>query len=654
TMGAKFSIPQNVLIEEVDLSGSISISSSGFSGELSYNGDFENPLIALNHELLSLRLTSVNINLQSGFSNMDLQVKFFNADDILSFPNLSFTDLELSLPLNLSCNQNIPLMPNSRLLELIIGRVSGLASINLTNGDFDFDVLINTALKMPYAGSPERYPELSLRLNKDSGLSVENINLNLNQNLKLNFDYLQLGLADLQIPQIAYQNNQFDFQIQFDADLDIPALNEVNFPIIQDIQISNNGISIGEQVFSNLNLTPLEFAGFRLALNSFTVGETSFNWFSGEMPDWNFSIDADLSFPNFPAEYGDILRHTIIPLNGINIGSAQWQTALPEITFHENQAEIPLGSGAAFYVDSFSGMLDINLTGGNFINNSRLDILGRLQMPDFFSCENAENVNTALHLDGFGHVFGTVENFIPSCPLELGFISLTVNNSTLEFSFENDEQKAILSGQVTAHLPGIAGEEATATGNISIDLITGEVLHADIQMENFVLNLPAENPVLSFNIELARITKDGILIHGTNQLNLGNSNVGVVFDSLMFNPVTMSVVSGQAFFNSSFAFKIGIDEGNLNWLAVQAGTVLEEANSLLMNLPDNISLSSSGISFSGSAVLDLNYSGQSLGDLQVNFTDNFSLQFSPFGISLGQADIFYEANRIAYLDAGGI
>ncbi len=656
TFGAEFKVPGNQYVRAVDLSGRIQLSSAGFTGTLDYSGDWDHPVLQFDHELFKMHLTAVHIDLASFSVRTDASVRFLSSDSAWRFPNVQWTLPRLSFPINISGQQMLSLIPNNDFLKLKIRSLSGSVSFDTQTGNFDFDLGLNANLLFPFVIQPQTLPEISLRLSKAHGLQLQSFKPHLSRDMLLNMDWMKLAPRNLALNAFSYASGHYTFDLSLDAEFNVMNLPQFNSPVIQGIHITQQGISLNAQDFSNLSLPPFELAGLRFELKSFHVGAMQFNWQDAAFPHWNFSADVDVKLPHLPLNFASDLREQVFHLTNLRLGGPQVHLEFPQKTFSGNQGEIPLGAGAAYYVTTLGGVLDLAWQNHSLVNHSTLTMSGNLKLPDWLGCSETQSLaSSQLRLDGFGHISGQIENFVPSCPLQFGFLTLRVSNSSLQFDYSDSTQKALLSAAVTATLPGItAGTESRANGNLTIDLISGKMLAGQLTFSNFSLNIPDANPILTFHISSATLTKDGLEINGTQQLALAGSQIGVVFDHLKLDLRKFKVLSGSAYFNSSFAFKLGISDGGLSWRAVQAGQSLADANSMLMNLPANLRITTDGLQMSGTSTVALNFSGQQLDSISARFSNDFALQFQPFKVKSGAVEFLYGGNRIAYLDAGGI
>jgi len=656
TFGAEFTVPGNQYVRAVDLSGRIRLSSAGFTGTLDYSGDWEHPVVQFDHELFKMHLTAVHIDLATFSVRTDAAVRFLSSDSAWRFPNVQWSLPRLSFPINISGQQILSLIPDNDFLKLKIRTLSGSVSFDTDTGNFDFDLGLDANLLFPFAGQPQSLPEISLRLSKAHGLQLQSFKPHLSRDMLLNLDWMKLAPRNLALDAFSYVNGQYTFDLSLDAEFNVMNLPEFNSPVVQGIHITQQGIHLDAQDFNNLSLPPFELAGMRFELKRFHVGAMEFNWQDAALPDWDFSADVDVRLPHLPMNFASNLRENVFHLNGLHLGGKHVHFEFPQKTFSGNEGKIPLAAGAAYYVTTLGGVLDLAWQNHSLSNQSTLTMSGNLKLPDWFGCSETQSLaSSQLRLDGFGHISGQIENFVPSCPMHFGFLTLRVSNSSLQFEYSDSTQKALLAAAVTATLPGIAaGSESTANGNVTIDLISGKMLDGHLTFSDFSLNIPDSNPILTFHISSATLSKDGLEINGTQQLALAGSQVGVVFDHLLLDLHDFKVISGHAYFNSSFAFKVGIADGSLSWRAVQAGQALLEENNLMLNLPSNLRIDSDGLRMSGTSTVALNFAGQQLDSLSARFSDDFALQFKPFKVKSGAVEFLYGGNRIAYLDAGGI
>ena len=656
TFGARFEIPNNAYISAQDLSGRIQLTTSGFSGQLDFNGDWQHSILHFDNDLLQVHLTAIHIDLTSFSVRTDAQVRFLGSDSSWNFPNVQWNLPQLSFPIAVTGRQVLSLSPGNDFLKLKVRSLTGSVSFNTNSGAFDFDLGLSAALLLPFSATPSSYPEVSLRLSKAHGLQLQSFRPHLNQNLQLNLDWMKMALRSMNLSAFSYESGHFRFALDLDAEFNVMGLTNFDLPVIHGIHITQDGISIDAQTFDQLSLAPFELAGLRLELKALRVGALTFNWSEGQWPHWDFKADIDVKLPNLPANFASVLRQKVFHLTDLDLGTPHIRYEFPQVTFGDKEAEIPLGGGAAYYVRTLGGVVDVAWQDHHLNNQSTLTMSGDLQLPDLFGCGETQSLaSSQLRLDGFGHISGRIDNFVPSCPLKFGFVTLHVTSSSLQFAYSDTAQSAVLSAAVSATLPGISGgSESTANGNVTVDLISGKMLDGQLVFSNFALKIPDLNPILTFNISQATLTRDGLEINGTQQLALGGAQVGVVFDHLLLNLHSFKVISGQAYFNSNFAFKLGITDGALSWQATQAGQALSEENSMMLNLPSNIHISSQGLQLSGTSTVALNFSGQQLDSIAARFSNDFSLQFKPFKVKTGQVEFLYAGSRIAYLDAGGI
>ncbi|HKL21387.1 MAG TPA: hypothetical protein VJ904_06245, partial [Tichowtungia sp.] len=173
----------------------------------------------------------------------------------------------------------------------------------------------------------------------------------------------------------------------------------------------------------------------------------------------------------------------------------------------------------------------------------------------------------------------------------------------------------------------------------------------------FDWHIPSEeNPVLSFRIDFAVITGDGFYVDGRHQLTLPESNMGVTFEDFLFDLETLSVEEGRIIFDDAFAFEAGIrdDLSGFDFSAVPIGSELSLENGILMELAGNIIIDTQGLRASGTASASVSYNDVDYDSaVTVEYSDNFRMSLTPFGVASGRADFYYDGDHFAYADPSG-
>ncbi|NOX17329.1 MAG: hypothetical protein GXO87_03495, partial [Chlorobi bacterium] len=409
-----------------------------------------------------------------------------------------------------------------------------------------------------------------------------------------------------------------------------------------------------------------EFEGLGLKPLAFRMPAFDMDWFSpdGGNGDWDFGFDFEIDFPNLDGDASDGMRFPEITMldahftGGLILGDIELtEFAPPGLRFG-------LGGdfGLNFYTQGISGGFfdDGGSQGVNF------QIQGNLQLPTFMRCDDgndlADLTSTTFTFNSRGLITGNVERFLPECPIDLGFGIFRVTSSSLDFSIQENAQSAIMNMTGELEIPAGDGLTVTALGSLTMDLITGEILDGEIRIDQeFVWSIPFDNPVLSFRIQSAVLNGEGFAINGQSQLLLdGGSQIPVRFEDFLFDLKNQRVKSGRLVIDESFAFKMKLETGGINWSAIPYDEPLTEAdgNAAKIGMASTMILDANGLSIDGEAIAAIRWLEDNYNALRIEYNGGFALGINPFSVLTGQADIFLEEEggedtRLAFLDSDG-
>ncbi len=314
--------------------------------------------------------------------------------------------------------------------------------------------------------------------------------------------------------------------------------------------------------------------------------------------------------------------------------------------------------GVRLEIERIGGQLVVGLS-PFFMVEQVPEIEGSLVLPPFFQCADSaarrQPLSTRLRLGPRGEVDGTVMGLVPSCPLDLAAVRITVTEATLTFSTAQGGQSAVLRAGATANF-GLDGDSVAGQGNVAVDVLRGRLLSGSLAFQGpFRLDLPRQAPVLSFVLQSATLDPSGIHVDGRAQVALGDSQtIGVTFDHVTINPQAVAVSGGRILFDAPFAFEVGIAQGGaLTWKAVPAGAPIGTPSGLRLDLPSAISLDSAGFTASGEGRARLAFDGRDVDSLSAVFSTDFGLALGPPGVARGSVDFRRGLVSLATVDAQG-
>ncbi|MEL7005641.1 MAG: hypothetical protein AAFN93_23360, partial [Bacteroidota bacterium] len=311
------------------------------------------------------------------------------------------------------------------------------------------------------------------------------------------------------------------------------------------------------------------------------------------------------------------------------------------------------GAGYALNFNNIDGEVGIKFIDQEFeAIKGELNVDFDMSMGEPFRCESEKPLSLLDAKLGIKYgLNGEIEEIIPPCDLNIGPLTAKVTNSKLIF------ESSVALGQ-SALLDGTAQinyKDLTTEGTFQLDLITGEFKKLSFEINQpFILDLPSEQKVLSFKINRAQISEEGLLIDGRNELVLGEQNIGTTFNEALFDLNTARIKKGNIIVDSQFAFEASIDQNNqLQFAAVDFDHKLQKSPALLMQLAGNIVIDSAGIGAKGSAEASLRFEEYNYDSLYAVYNEDFKIGINPVQIKQGKVDFYYKEERIAYADASG-
>ncbi|MCK5078220.1 MAG: hypothetical protein KAR38_17695, partial [Calditrichia bacterium] len=488
--------------------------------------------------------------------------------------------------LDLDLNKNIPLISGTEMVLFNLKTIQG--NIDCSVNDLNFNLQASSAIKMEMNGAPEDVAVFNMAVS-ETGFSITDVDMAPGvDDLSLNLGIVDMKLSNFTIPVLSYDKIAgWDFAFDFNVNMSFPDLGDFELPEIEHLNISKTGLSIPQTSLPNLDVSAFELGGFSLKPLAFRIPGVEINIFEGSFDFGalsDFKFDFELNMPNLTADLPPDLANIGLTvsncdyIDGILTGNVQPKN------INEPGIPVPLGSSAVFYANLFQG----SLYGENGAQRFAIEIGGKFQLPPgLFPCAEPTEIASMLRINYSGQIAGAVSGFVPNCPLNFGPVTLTVNSSNLVFEINDQTQSAILDMEATLKLPAPQeGDSITAVGNIAIDLIQGDFINGQIVINTpFSLNLPMDGDLLNFTINYAVLNPQGLSISGSNTLNLGQNSVSCSFTNFTMGLNPFEIRSGSVSFSSSFAFKLGIENGNLNWNSTILNPEISEDFAVALNLP---------------------------------------------------------------------
>lgn len=555
-------------------------------------------------------------------------------------------------------NTTIPMVPGSDKLNLILNHIAGQFDVDLLAQSIDFDFELDSDIKFRLNENEDWGVWTLLGFTPD-GIEFRDSRVDSIGIPKIELPNFELGISNLSLPALSYTeglNGGWNFEFGMDIELTFPQFNfTVNIPGDRGMSLTKSGfhfpnISVGELPDSLM----FEMNGFSVHPSGFRFPQIDFNWFdpASSETDWNFAFDLDV---NLPKVNGDLRRLSFSNVNftgGIFIGE------FPEINFDPGALILPMGNG-----------LDFNITGinSNFFSNDGnqgidFKFKGKLRMPQFASCQNEDGTiydiaDTEFSFGSSGFLSGRIERFAPTCPIDVGIGKFNITSSSLEFSANDSSQSAIIDMRGALNIPTGGQDTVTASGLLVMDLISGELIDGEVRVDDqFVFNLPKEKPVFKFTINSAVYNKDGLAISGDNQLLLaGGNTLPVRFNNFKFDPIKFKVLSGSISIQDSVALKFKFEDEGIAYSLAPYNYSLNETRTAMLGLKGGVTIDPTGILAQGEALAAIYWSEElNFGNLRAEFSNDFKMNFSPFGVKEGKVELFRADDLMATYDNGGL
>ncbi|GEM_PF-4115436 len=652
----EFHLPDNLGIPDFSIPGSLTLDRHGLHGTLSKTAPEGSSLFSLGSGMLGLDITGVELHFSAPV--VSLQGKLHVFDTTLNFriDTLSLDGTDITGKLKVNGPLTLPLVPGSDLVTIRMDSIRG----NFSTGGSSLNLYGGFGMRL---SSGTCGGDLVLNLT-NTGISLNSFHADCDSLLSdLDLGWVHINFRNLDLASLSYsQENGWDFNLNLDVRFSFPYLDSLRLPWLSGISLGTDGFHFPDIDLSNLNLPAFNFGGFGLRPLGFRMADFTFPWFNwseGMPTGFNFSFDFEFTMPHLPESFPECIRLPDIRVNDVSFSEGRLSFDLPLKVINPPGCRIPLGDSVFFNILQLTGSFSAQFEGGNFDVNGGVDVSGNLSLPSIMVCESGSGqidlTSFTLHFDSEGHLSGSVENIIPSCPIRFGPFQIRITRSDIDFRVSGGEQEVVFALDGTLRLPSpTPGDTIEASGNLVLELVHFRLIDGSIRItEPFVWNIPSESPVLAIRVDSARIDTAGFHIDGSGNLLLAEGySVGVNFNHLVLDLRDFNVKSGSANFTSSFAFRIDMSGGGMVWSAVQAGAQLL-GQGILLNLPENISLRQGGIAIRDTSEVQIIWN-QTTYTVRAVFSDSFLLSWVPdFGVSAGRVDFYLNDRRVAWLDSHG-
>ncbi|MEX0662970.1 MAG: hypothetical protein WEA58_06300 [Balneolaceae bacterium] len=645
--------------KRVNADGELTLSRSGLSGEAEIVGE---PLVQYNQDFVEFELYSLGVTFPANHVWATGDARVMGVETPCDFNNINVQDSQMNIEVHCDDSFQIPLVNESDLVALDIDRLLGDFNIDLETAEFDYDFSLRTVLGVKTLNENYCGSRLQLNFSSEEGIEAGNARTYCPEiEPKIDLGFAKLQFENTELAELNYnsEEEEWDFEVNFDAQLEIPAFESWSSFTMSDITLNREGIEFEETNFEDdlsslpsFNAQLLDISLDAFSMNQFTF--PLFEWDEQAPGPWDIEFEGSAQIQSGYGAPACLLGTTFELRNG----RVDPDQVISDLFLEDFEGcEWEFGAGYSLNIEALSGVAGVSFPSIDEIRPfGNVSLTGDMRVGSPFDCTDdqmftfgGDDISIS---DG---IIGSVENVIPSCPLQIGPFTSEVTQSNINFTVsDSGTQQAIMDADATI----LFQDSLEVDGSVEIDLLTGDFLDVSFIIdEPFEWNIPSEeNPVLSFMIDGAEITNQGFFVDGRQTFLLPNSEMGVTFDNLMVDLNNYRIQSGRIIFDESYSFEIGIADNlsDLSFQSLESGFELTLDPGIMMELGGTIIVDSLGVSTSGLANASMAFNSQKFDTLvTVEYTDEFRLSLNPMEVKSGQADFYFNGDRFAFIDPSG-
>lgn len=651
-------LPSNneFMLEPIGLVGSVEATSE----------DDSSPITSLGNEPFELWLNSIQITMPDASIRGKGDVRVFS-ERTCEIPSFSLDRDYFSTFVNCELEKSVPLVPDSEKLTLSLKDLTGQVAGSWVNDELNYNTSLRSSLEFELEN--EQLADQTcgasgtIRLSDEHGFAADNFVSDCTiPEPKLDLGLLNMGFENFELSSLDYSESEgWDFSIQIDALLELAKESAPKFPKIEGVTISRSGIAFPEVTFTESDLFDysLDLGMFDLSLTNFHLDTPQFPWFSLDDTDggpWNFDFDGSIDLTNSGTQnqLPVCLRNSSVDLVNAGVQNGRIQAGLK--LENSESCRWEFFEGYALIIDQIGGDLAIDYLDGDLDPSLVLNVDADLETGTPFSCDvgSVTTLNDPLSLEILDSGFSLqIENFVSDCPIEIGPYTAQITQSDLDLVYNSGGS---LGGQITGLAELNLGEDQNTSGSFTYDFESGSFTELDFEMTGpFEWGIPKDNPVFVFQLNKATLTEEGLKVDGRQNLLIDDQTMGATFDQLVLNWETFQVNEGSVILDDTLSFEAGINEttNDLDYNVTLRDSSLALSPGVLLQYAGTVVIDTTGIKTSGSASGELNFGDISLDQIEVNYTDDFAMRLDPFGVSSGEAEIYWEDQRIAVINENG-
>ncbi|MFW5700142.1 MAG: hypothetical protein ACOCWM_00495, partial [Cyclobacteriaceae bacterium] len=545
---------------------------------------------------------------------------------------------------------SISLADNSDKVQLQLKQIQGSIQLpleDMAGADYDLNIAAQISLHN-HDDATMAFVNANLNF-KPAGMTVNNINADGNpEGPAIIYDKSAITFSNLRDVRLGYQDNAWNFNLVVDATITLQNTNNDSFNYkVEGISVNNNGISFPALEFNDnspgYNMPVLTYNIMQLKPLAVYIPETTFNWYiwkEGDPLTWLPEVDLELTIDD-----QEFQRHSL------TINRAKYN---PDGTFSGEIIDYTVDINGLMITVTDDLQIDVEKLHGNitFEENSQkfnLYLDGKLHYPETYAQlpQNCVEPTISLGMDQGGNFIGSVEDFDPCATIVYGPLTLKFTGSKLTFTHINNEQQATLEGGAIAAIKRENNTDVTATGDLKLDLVDGQVLDGELLVNGpFQWHYPLPDTLLTLVVDNAKIDNKGLTFNGNGNVKVDSGNVGISYGDITFSLPDFQLVDGEATINNQLVWHIGFTPNTMKFDLPGQGPDYQFG--LSINVPALMKLNSTGLLIADAeSTAKVNIADSSYEAVVARYVDNFTYgpRQNGWGVTRGHID-FYIKNPL--------
>jgi hypothetical protein len=629
------------------LEGTVQIKEAGISGVVGLQKQGDKPVWEFSSPFGSMQIDTISIDLAKMEGVTALQFHVPQANRPISLSKLPLRGGSVYVSHLFKDSLHIPIADS--LLQITWKNGTIQAQANLTEKKAFWDIQASVAMSFQLPNAQPLRGQGVLALSSEQGISIQQASF-LPDERVLQYEGFAAAFKNIKLNSLTLDSKGFDFALQTNFRFSTPQWS-MEIPWLDSLQVSSAGLKIPAKTWNMPNFA-ITMAGVSLQVHSIHTQEYTMPLSVDKLGLLPISFSGNVHFNQMQGiegiQFSERFRALQIPFENLSL-QKPWQIEIPEITFTQDHPMLKWANSEVFLkMEQLGGVLSLSDSAQVLDPDKSFQISGAISLPQGIQSKQPAKAN--LMVSAAGGVQG--EFMVPDISGQLGVLQYGLQKAQLSVVWNAQQKQFIMEGSPTLTVPW-ASDSLQVSGSFSMDLIAGKIMQSSLEVSHFTLPLPPENPMFSFSVQKALVSKDGLRIDGKQSLTGLMDSLEVVFEGAGFNWNTLALQEGRIYFNNPFDLELDFGS-KLSWKA----TIPDSAKTLAQNklsvpIPQGMSLRKEGLQLPDMIVpLPINIAGNSL-DASIRLQNETVIGYAPPGFASGEAIISSLGQDVARIDRNG-